>query len=96
VEYNRLLEEEVGIRAAALNNLALNYRAAGEPARAIELTQKALDLCALQGDRHHQAALHNNLADLLHANGQSDAAMANLKQAVAIFAEIGEAGTWQP
>ena len=42
-----------------------------------------------QGDRHREAALHNNLADLLHAAGDPDSAMAELKQAVAIFAEIG-------
>jgi Tfp pilus assembly protein PilF len=60
------------------------------------LTQKALDLCASQSDRHRQAALHNNLADLLHAAGQPEVAMAHLKQAVAIFTEIGEAGAWQP
>ncbi len=88
---------EPGIRVAALNNLALAHRASGEIARAIELTQTALELCQAQGDRHRQAALHNNLADLLHQAGQSDQAMEHLKQAVAIFAEIGEeAGTLQP
>jgi len=32
--------------------------------------------------------LHNNLADLLHEEGKTDAAMQHLKQAVKIFAEI--------
>jgi predicted ATPase len=32
----------------------------------------------------------HTLGDLLHASGQHDAAMAHLKQAVALFAEIGE------
>ena len=41
--------------------------------------------------------MHNSLSDLLHASGRPDAAMAHLKQAVAIFAEIGEdAGAMQP
>jgi tetratricopeptide (TPR) repeat protein len=65
--------------------------------RALSLTESALALCASQGDRHREAALHNNLADLLHALGQTEAAMAHLKQAVSIYAEIGvEAGTVQP
>jgi DNA-binding SARP family transcriptional activator len=83
---------------AALNNLALVYREQPEtspgPAqtlsleRAMQLTQQALDLCQKRGDRHHQAALHNNLADLLHKLGREEEAMAQLKQAVIIFAEI--------
>jgi hypothetical protein len=47
-------------------------------------------LCAAQGDLHREAALENNLADLLHANGESEAAMPHLKRAVALFAEVGE------
>ena len=37
----------------------------------------------------HELALHNNLADLLHASGHADDAMAHLKTAVEIFAEVG-------
>jgi hypothetical protein len=40
--------------------------------------------------------LHNNLADLLHAADRPDEAMAALKRAVAIFAEIGAEGEPQP
>jgi predicted ATPase len=84
-------------QVAALNNLALAWAADGETGRALELAERALALCSSQGDRHREAALHNNLADLLHRDGQADAAMAHLKQAAAIFAEIGHvAGTWQP
>ena len=44
-----------------------------------------------------QAALHNNLADMLHASGRSDDAMAHLTQAVTIFAEIGvDSGALHP
>src|SRR5215472_12789504 len=85
------------IRAAALNNLALAYGNNGKFAQALELAGDALALCISQGDRHREAALHNNLADLLHAAGRSEEAMAHLKQAVSIYAEIGvEAGTVQP
>jgi DNA-binding SARP family transcriptional activator len=85
-----------GARVAALNNLALAHRARGELDEALELTGAALDLCAAQGDRHREAALHNNLADLLHAAGRHEDAMAQLKHAVAIFAEVGAEGEPQP
>ena len=72
-------------------------RASGNLERALELTQSALALCVYQGDRHREAALHSNLADLLHALGRSEEAMSHLKQSVSIYAEIGaEAGTLQP
>jgi tetratricopeptide (TPR) repeat protein len=89
--------DDPGIRVAALNNLALARSASDDIAGALELAETALALCASQGDRHREAALRNNLSDLLHAAGQPDAAMAHLKRAVAIFAEIGlEAGDIQP
>jgi len=58
--------------------------------------EAALALCVALGDRHREAALHNNLADLLHAAGRQEESMAHLKQAVEIFAEIGEEGELQP
>jgi DNA-binding SARP family transcriptional activator/tetratricopeptide (TPR) repeat protein len=88
--------DDPGARVAALNNLALAHRARGELEPALELTGAALDLCAAQGDRHREAALHNNLADLLHAAGRHEDAMAQLKRAVAIFAEVGAEGEPQP
>jgi hypothetical protein len=49
------------------------------------------------GDRHREAALHNNLADLLHATGLEEEAMFELKQAVILFAEVGlDSGNTQP
>jgi len=83
-------------RVAALNNLALAHRATGDLDQAIARTRAALELCARQGDRHREAALHNNLADLLHLAGHHAEAMDHLKQAVAIFAEVGEPGTLEP
>ena len=62
--------------AAALNNLALVKRDAGELPEALTLTESALALCAAYGDRHREAALENNLADLHHAAGDEDDAMA--------------------
>ena len=53
------------------------------------LMRDALDRCERQGDRHRQAALENNLADLLHAQGREAESMEHLKRAVALFAEIG-------
>ena len=56
---------------------------------ALELTERALALCAGYGDRHREAALENNLADLHHDAGRDDDAMAHLKRAVTIFSEVG-------
>jgi tetratricopeptide (TPR) repeat protein len=80
---------DVGGQVAALNNLALAFGANNQLPEAIALTERALSLCLSQGDRHREAALHNNLADLLHTAGQAEAAMAHLKLAVTLFAEIG-------
>jgi tetratricopeptide (TPR) repeat protein len=83
--------------ALTLNNLALARAESGGLAQAITLAEQALALGVAMGDRHREAALHNNLADLLHAAGRSEEAMAQLKQAVVIFAEIGvEAGDAGP
>jgi tetratricopeptide (TPR) repeat protein len=81
--------DDPSLRIAVLNTLALVCADAGAHDRAIELTREALALCERQGDRHRQAALENNLADLLHATGREDLAMEHLKAAVAIFADVG-------
>jgi len=81
--------EDIGARVAALNNLALVKRALHEVDQARALTDQALVLCIRQGDRHREAALRNNLADLLRECGQVEESMEQLKQAVTIFAEIG-------
>jgi tetratricopeptide (TPR) repeat protein len=82
--------------AAALNNLALAVAGAGETERAIELTRAGLERAGAVGDRHREAALRNRHADLLHAAGRREEAMAELKQAVALFAEVGEPGKLEP
>ncbi len=76
---------------AAGNSLALACAQNGALNEAIEEAQAALSICRRIGDRHHEAALHNNLADFYHALGQEEAAMAHLKQAVTLFAAIGAA-----
>ncbi|HLZ49096.1 MAG TPA: BTAD domain-containing putative transcriptional regulator [Candidatus Limnocylindria bacterium] len=99
LETSVTLARELGDReahAAALNNLALALREAGDLGRARELTEEALAECEALGDRHRTAALHNNLADVLRAQGQKDDAMRHLKRAVRLFSEIGEAGTTEP
>jgi predicted ATPase/DNA-binding SARP family transcriptional activator len=82
--------EEPAPRIAALNNLALAYADRGQLPAALELGKSALAHCRAQGDRHREAAILNNLADLLRAAGQNEEAMRHLKQAVTIFAEVGE------
>jgi predicted ATPase len=85
------------MRAAAANNLALAARGAGDLEEARVRTEEALGLSITLGDRHREAALHNNLADLLHLSGQSGEAVAHVKAAVSIYAEIGvEAGSVRP
>ena len=102
LEHSRHLAESLDdpdALVAALNNLALVCREEGDLARALSLTQQALGLCVARGDRHREAALHNNLADLYYAQGLSDEAMRHLKQAVRLFADIGagpQGPHWQP
>jgi len=76
---------------AALNNLALAHRRAGDLERARDLTEQALAECESLDDRHRNAALHNNLADIHRALGNNAEAMRHLKRAVRLFSEIGEA-----
>ena len=84
-------------RVAALNNLARLRATTGDIDAALGLLEQALALGVQQGDRHHEAALYNHRADLLHRAGREEEAMASLKAAVTIYAEIGlESGDWQP
>ncbi len=89
--------DDLSGRVAALNNLSLLRAARGEAEEARRLAEEALALCVAQGDRHREAALRNNLADRLRESGDIEAAMAQLKVAVSIFAGIGaDAGALQP
>jgi tetratricopeptide (TPR) repeat protein len=77
---------------AATTALALALAADGEFDAAVEAASVAIDGCRRIGDRHLEAAVENHLADLLHAAGRESESMDHLKRAVALFAEIGEAG----
>lgn len=89
--------ENPSSQIAARNNLALAQADLGEYTQAIATLQGALEACLKLGDRHLEAALRNNLADILRADGQEESAMVQLKQAVAIFADIGQnIEDWEP
>ena len=74
---------------AARNGLALVEAAAGDHDAAIGLLDEALAECRRAGETHLEAAVENNLADQLYAAGRTEEAMAHLKRAVALFAEVG-------
>ncbi len=91
LERGLAMANEVGggaIRVAALNNLARATARIGDLDRGRTLAEAALDESVAIGDRHREAALHNNLADLLHAAGDVDESMKHLKKALQGFAEI--------
>ncbi len=81
---------------AALNNLALTEHDAGSRARAIDLLQEAVVLCEKQGDLHRAAALHNNLADVFHAEGRASESEEHARRAAALFGQIGNDPTLEP
>jgi len=96
LSYARQLDNP-GAQIAALNNLALAQTDQDEYDQAISTLEGALAQCRTLGDRHLEAALCNNLADVLRASGQMEASIEQLKQAVTIFAEIGQnVDDWEP
>ncbi len=82
-------DPDPGAAIAAGNALALVDAAAGDRDGAIDLLEAALDAARRAGELHLEAAVENNLADQLHAAGRPDEAMAHLKRAVALFADVG-------
>ena len=61
------------------------------------MLEDALEVCKLLGDRHQEAALLTNAADLLRAAGRTSEAIERVKSAVAILADIGgELSSLQP
>ena len=78
----------LGAAVAALNNLARLLAETGRIREALQVAAEALELGSELGDQHRVAALHTNMADLLHADGQGEAAMAHLKEAARRFASV--------
>jgi tetratricopeptide (TPR) repeat protein len=78
----------LGAVVAALNNLARLLAETGRGAEALALATEALKLGSELGDQHRVAALHTNMADLLHADGQREAAITHLKEAARRFASV--------
>src|SRR4029453_11908210 len=74
------------------NGLARVERMAGDLPRAHDLLTDALEVCVAIGDRHREAALRDQLAQVLHGLERHEEAMDELKRAVAIFADIGVEG----
>jgi DNA-binding SARP family transcriptional activator/tetratricopeptide (TPR) repeat protein len=79
---------ELGATVAALNNLARLLAETDRNGEALQVAAEALELGSELGDQHRVAALHTNMADLLHAGGQGDAAMTHLKEAARRFASV--------
>jgi DNA-binding SARP family transcriptional activator len=77
---------------AALNNRSRAEAESGDLSAALDSAQAALALAQPQADLHRLAALHSHLADLLHAAGQEDEALEQLKQSAAAFAGVVGAG----
>ncbi len=85
------------VRAAALNNLALARLSGGRPEQGLAPAAEALDTYDRVGDKHKAAAVHSNLADLLHATGRDDEAEDHQREAAAIFTQVGlDPGSLEP
>ncbi|MFN8622453.1 MAG: AAA family ATPase [Chloroflexota bacterium] len=82
-------DEADRVRVGVLNSLALVLGELGDADAGIARAGQALATCTRIGDRHRQAAIENNLADLCHAAGRAEEALDHLARAVALFAEIG-------
>ena len=88
--------DRLDIQIAARNNLALTFSDIGQSAEARSNLEEALVLCERFGDRHYEAALHSNLADVLHQAGDETAAQHQIRRSVTIYAEIGrEQENWR-
>jgi tetratricopeptide (TPR) repeat protein len=79
---------ELGAAVAALNNLARLLAETGRGGEALATAAEALELGSELGDQHRVAALHTNMADLLHAAGEREAAITHLKEAARRFAAV--------
>ena len=96
LSYTLQLDNPQG-KIAALNNLALVQADLDDAPAALKTILQAIDEAILLGDRHLEAALRSNYADILRSVGDTDAAMQQLKQSAVIFTEIGMSSeNWEP
>ncbi|HVQ18862.1 MAG TPA: BTAD domain-containing putative transcriptional regulator [Actinomycetes bacterium] len=82
---------DVGPAVAAANNLARAYEMTGRDEAAMRSAEHAFALGVRQGDRHRVAALHTNLADLLHRRGREEEAREHARAAAESFADVDDA-----
>ncbi len=66
-----------------------NAECLGPDDEVIALLESALEECRVTGSRHLEAALENNLADVLHRANRPEASMDHLKRAASLFADVG-------
>ena len=88
--------EDSGPLVAALNNLSRLLGESGRLDEALATASEALRLGTERGDVHRVAALHSNIADLLHAAGDEPAALEHLKTAAGLFASIAVGDEQRP
>ncbi|MGK2965178.1 MAG: BTAD domain-containing putative transcriptional regulator [Tepidiformaceae bacterium] len=86
----RLIDDRALI-VALLNNLSHAEAASGRPEIARSLAQQALAGARAIANRHDEAAILSNLADLAHDEGNEAEAMEHLKASVRLFAEVNMA-----
>jgi hypothetical protein len=63
---------------------------------ALEVANRALEAGSRLGDQHRLAALHTNLADILHAQGREDAAREYVLESALRFAILDSSDERQP
>lgn len=80
-------------RMASLNNLALLEVAEGVSDEAEARLRQAIAIATATADRHHEAALRNNLADLLNSASRRSEAITEVALSAMILAELGGLGT---
>ncbi len=79
-------------RMASFNNLALLDMTEGSSEMAEARLRQAIAIATATADRHHEAALRNNLADLLNASARRPEAIAEVTLSATILAELGGLG----
>ena len=85
------ITREVGDRAGeatTLNNMAVVYRATGQPQKALQLYEEALPISREVGDRAGEAATLNGLASLYKSLQRYEDAASAFKQSIALSQQI--------